>query len=294
MSAAHPLDHLVLPTGDLFVARTRLTALGFTVAPDGIHPFGTQNCCVYFSDNTFLEPLAVRDASETAEAIEVGNVFIARDAAYRERHGDEGFSAVVFGSDDAIGDDDAFNSKGVSAGNLLDFSRPFTDAAGHTGTASFRLAFAAASAAPDIFFFTCQRINAPKVDRTALQTHANGATRIKSVVLSAQHPADHTGIVLDASGADGADGLDDASIRIETPNAHIEILSPADLKSRYGLAGNGYSGLRARAIVFGVADLGVLESLLKQADIAYVARAGRLVVAPATGQGAAFAFEENP
>ena len=56
-----PLDHVVLPVADLGVARARLTALGFTVAPDGLHPFGTANCCVYLADGTFLEPLAVGD-----------------------------------------------------------------------------------------------------------------------------------------------------------------------------------------------------------------------------------------
>ncbi|TIX38964.1 MAG: VOC family protein, partial [Mesorhizobium sp.] len=57
----HPLDHLVLPTASLDVARARLTLLGFTVAPTGIHPFGTENCCVFLTDGTYLEPLAVAD-----------------------------------------------------------------------------------------------------------------------------------------------------------------------------------------------------------------------------------------
>ncbi|RUU90742.1 VOC family protein, partial [Mesorhizobium sp. M7A.T.Ca.TU.009.01.3.1] len=36
-AGTHPLDHLVLPTHSLDVARARLTALGFVVAPTGIH-----------------------------------------------------------------------------------------------------------------------------------------------------------------------------------------------------------------------------------------------------------------
>ncbi|TIT26271.1 MAG: VOC family protein, partial [Mesorhizobium sp.] len=43
----HSLDHLVLPTASLDVARARLVSLGFVVAPTGIHPFGTENCCVF-------------------------------------------------------------------------------------------------------------------------------------------------------------------------------------------------------------------------------------------------------
>ena len=59
----------------LGVARTRLTALGFTVAPNGVHPFGTANCCVYLSDGTFLEPLAIDDAVQANATARAGNVF---------------------------------------------------------------------------------------------------------------------------------------------------------------------------------------------------------------------------
>ncbi len=77
--ALHPLDHLVLPTAGLDTARQRLEALGFTVAPMGVHPFGTRNCCVYLADGTFMEPLAIGDAAVADDAARAGNVFVARD-----------------------------------------------------------------------------------------------------------------------------------------------------------------------------------------------------------------------
>ena len=61
------IDHLVLPTDSLGVARARLSALGFTVAPDAQHPFGTGNCCVYLQDGTYLEPLAPGSTTYTEE-----------------------------------------------------------------------------------------------------------------------------------------------------------------------------------------------------------------------------------
>src|SRR5690606_31308834 len=107
------------PTADLDLACGRLTRLGFTVAPRGVHPFGTENCCVYFSDNTFIEPLAVADRAATDAAATVGNVFVARDRTYRENLGSEGFSAVVFGSEDADEDHRRYVRAGVSAGERL-------------------------------------------------------------------------------------------------------------------------------------------------------------------------------
>jgi len=53
------VDHLVLPVSDLGTSRERMTALGFTVAPEAVHPFGTENACVFFADGTYLEPLAI-------------------------------------------------------------------------------------------------------------------------------------------------------------------------------------------------------------------------------------------
>src|SRR5262245_28456968 len=132
-----PLDHLVLPVVDLATARARLTALGFSVAPDGVHPFGTANCCVYLADGTFLEPLAVAAPDGAAAASRSGNVFTARDADYRRSRGDDGFSAIVVGTGNAVTDHRLFTDARLSAGPILDFSRSFVDAAGKRDTASF-------------------------------------------------------------------------------------------------------------------------------------------------------------
>ncbi|MEP6444347.1 MAG: VOC family protein, partial [Hyphomicrobiales bacterium] len=55
------LDHLVLPVSSLDIARQRYEALGFSVNKDGIHPFGTSNCCVFIENGVYLEPVAVYD-----------------------------------------------------------------------------------------------------------------------------------------------------------------------------------------------------------------------------------------
>src|SRR5262245_25156452 len=195
-----PLDHLVLPVADLATARAWLTALGFSVAPDAVHPFGTANCCVYLADGTFLEPLAIADIEVAAAASRAGNVFTARDAQYRRRSGNNGFSAVVVGTADAAADHRLFASAGFSAGAVLEFSRPFVDAAGKRDTASFALAFAAEPNQADLFFFAAQRVRVPQVDRSALQQHANGALGISRVLLCADRPRAHSQILAEVTG----------------------------------------------------------------------------------------------
>lgn len=275
------LDHVVLPTASLAVARERLSALGFTVSPEGIHPFGTVNCCVYLADGTFLEPLAVGDAAAVEQAVAASNVFVARDRAFRAAHGDEGFSALVFASEDADDDHREFVAAGVSAGPRLDFSRPFVDAAGRADVASFRLAFAAEPGNADgAFFFGCERANAPKVDRSALQVHANGARRVVAIEASTSDVQEALGFL---------SGI--ARSRAETEAGAAKVtLANADVVVRDAGAS---AGIRLDAIVFAVDDLTALRTLLAERGVAHDLDGNRLVIPPAPGQGATFIFEDQ-
>lgn len=88
----HPLDHVVLPVVNIDLARERLGKLGFTVAADARHPFGTENACVFFADKTYLEPLGIANVEESEASARQGNVFTARNQAFRFRCGEEGLS----------------------------------------------------------------------------------------------------------------------------------------------------------------------------------------------------------
>jgi len=245
----HPLDHLVLPTGSLDTARARLTSLGFVVAPTGIHPFGTENCCVFLADGTYLEPLAIGSEQAAIDAAAGGNVFVARDRLYRDSLGDEGFSAVVLGTDNADTDHARYVEAGLSAGDTLSFSRAFMDTAGKSDVASFKLAFAATHGATDAFLFACQRINAFPADRKALETHANGVTGISEIALSAEDPQAFAEFLETASG--GAEPREAAlGLSFELPNGKLSIFSNEGMEAYFDaeplVTDNG---LRARAIV---------------------------------------------
>lgn len=286
-----PIDHLVLPVKNLDVARARYGALGFTVAPDGVHPFGTVNCCVYLKGGTFLEPLAIGDRTVADAAARDGNVFVARDRAFRDHRGDEGFSALVFGTENASADDSRFRAGGISAGNMLEFSRPFIDTAGKADTASFRLAFAAEATSPDIFFFACERVNAPKVDRSALERHANGVSSLTGVVAVADAPSEHRDFLRQLAGADPT-GDDASGLTIDAGNSTVLVVgAEVAKKSRYGIAAPAGNGLQLAAVIFGVADPAAAEKLFKANAISYERRDDRILVPPAAGQGAIFVFE---
>ncbi|HEX8047816.1 VOC family protein [Rhizobium sp.] len=292
VSSPHPLDHLVLPTVNIAMARERLGKLGFTVAADARHPFGTENACVFFSDKTYLEPLGVASQEQYETSIEEGNVFVARDQAYRFRVSEEGFSAIVLGTKDAAADDKRFQANALSAGRILNFERPMHMPDGSETVAGFRLAFAADLRSPDFYAFCAQRINPLPADRSALERHANGVSGIARVALSTPKPAAFRGFFEQV--ADGPKISEHSfGLTIETANARIEVLTPQGMEAFYDFPlPAGDPGLRARAILFKTRDLSVTSSHLAANGVTYTRKNNRILAKPAPGQGALFAFEE--
>lgn len=291
-SLLHPLDHLVLPTVNIALARERLGKLGFTVAPDARHPFGTENACVFFADKTYLEPLAVASLDECERSIDEGNIFVARDQAYRFRLGEEGFSAVVFGTDDAIADDKRFRSSSISAGQMLDFSRMMKMPDGAETMAGFRLAFAADLRAPDFLAFCCQRINPLPADRSVLERHDNGVSGIARVAISTSRPAAYRHFFEEIIGSPQV-SEHSFGLTIKAANVDVELLTSAGMEAFYDLPVTADDpGLRARAILFKTRDLSVTSSHFAANGVTYTRKSNRLLARLAPGSGALFAFEE--
>lgn len=291
MATVRPLDHLVIPVTDLGTARSRLERLGFTVAADARHPFGTENACVFLADRTYLEPLAVGSPDDVQAAMRAGNQFVARDHAFRFRNGEEGLSAVVMGTPDADADHAAFRASGLSGGEQLSFSREMKFPDGTAITASFRLSFAADLRAPDFFAFTCERVNMPPADRSALERHANGVSGLARIVLSEAEPAEFAHYLQAVTGGANASG-DNGRVGVTTANVPIEVLDPATLRAEFGVPRSSERGLRGEAVVFKVADLAATERLLAGNGIRHMRSSGMVVVPREPGQGTLFAFSE--
>jgi hypothetical protein len=269
-----------------------LTALGFTVAPDGVHPFGTANACVFFSDGSYLEPLAIANRRHASLAAKRGNVFTDRDIRFRGARKREGLSAVVVGTQDAAADHARFVAENVSAGEMLEFSRPMQMADGSASEATFRLAFAAVPDVDDVFLFSCQRIAAFAADRGGLDDHANAVIGLSEIIVSAANPQEFARLfstVFEAPPETGKDAL-----RIEAVNARIRIHSNETFADEFraSMKPPSASRLAARGIIFKTTDLAVTEITLAANDVAFIRRDGRVIVSAAPGQGLVFGFEE--
>lgn len=293
MTKPYRIDHLVLPVEHIDIAANRLGNLGFTVAPVALHPFGTQNACVFFADGTYLEPLAIANPANYNASIDRGDVFTGRDQAFRKRVAGEGFSALVAATHDARGDHDRFVATGLSAGNGFEFSRPVKMPDGSQSEAAFRLAFAAGGSAEDFFLFSCQRLQALPGDRSVLERHANGVSGLSEIALSSGDDANAARLIETVFGCDGKMSPD-GDVVFATGNARIRLTGkPIFGGHAFNAPEEGGGGLRGAGIVFSVRDLAVTEAVLAANGVSSTEAAGRLVVPAAPGQGVAFAFEEK-
>ena len=288
-----PIDHLVLPVSELAIARERLTQLGFTVAKDARHPFGTENCCVFLADGSYLDPLGIANREECEAAAREGNAFVARDQAFRFRRGLDGFSGIAMATGDAFEDDRRYAAAGLSGGEVLEFSRDMQLPDGTKATGSFRLAFAADLRSPDFFFFASERVVALPSDRKALEAHDNGVVALAEVVLSEQNPTDFQYLVQEAADEREVEALS-FGMTVETPRGRITVLNDAGLEGFYGIAPvtGTDRGLKGQAVVFKVSNLSDCRRLLTERGVAFRERDNRLLVPPVPGQGVLFVFGE--
>lgn len=277
------LDHVVLPVPNLELTRERFTQLGFTVAPDARHSFGSENACVFFENGTFIEPLAIGHRETVEAAIVKGNGFLRRDMSYRFRNGDDGFSCVVFGDKDPRATRKTFKKAGYQTGKIVIVKRPGV---------KVHIALAMDERAPDCTFFMCERPDGPPKFPADMTSHDNGAIGISRVTLHEHLPEDFQyymqTVTEQREVRSHSFGMD-----MELPNATLTTLNDDGLKAFYGLTNAPEGrGLRAMAFDVKVQSHDDVKKVLKKNNIESKMIGARLIVAPASGQGATLAFVE--
>ena len=268
------------------LARSRLAGLGFTVGTDARHPFGTGNCCVFFENRTYLEPITIVDRAGADRAAAEGVLFVKRIKRFTERIG-EGFAMLAMKSADAQADRKAFEADGMAAGPVHSLRRMAKGADGAEREIGFEVAHMEAPEAPDASFFACQHLDADLLFQPALMQHANGATGVAAVTAVAQRPGDFAKVL---KGAVGAAELDESEAGIDAAGEgqSLAVVTPAAFRDRYGLdAPDPRKGLRLAAFDIAVSDIG---RALGFAGPTAKRHGDRIVIPPSPGLGAVLAF----
>jgi hypothetical protein len=280
-------DHLVLCVRDLERARQFYGAIGFTLTPRALHPFGTCNSLVQLQGN-FLELLSIADPGLIAKAATGPFSFAAYNEAFLKKR--EGFSMLVFVSGDAAADSAEFKQSGLKAYDVFHFGREAALPDGSRARVDFSLAFVTEPSMPEAAFFTCQQHAPQHFWRPEFQRHANGARRIAEVVMSALRPADHKDF-FERLMRGRAEVLP-SGFTIGGAGERLTMLDHGGLAARFPEIPKRGAGdtPRFEAYVIEVADLSAARALLESRGIAFRAAANSLVLPPSEALGIAIEF----
>ena len=272
------VDHAVVMAEDLDKAAQGWRSLGFTVSPRGTHSahMGTGNYTIML-DPDYIELLGVLTPTEHN----------APARAMLEKR--EGIERVAFTAVDSAAGTEEIRARGFAPIGPTDFERPVTMPDGTLSAAKFRtFQWPVAEAPAGMRIFACQHKTRETVFIPELMKHANGAKRLKQVLLLAPEPAKeaaHLAKLADLTIRNEADGAVAAPSGAD--RADFVFMTSEQMAKRYpGVSLAGLPDRGAAGLVI-AADLGAAEKALG----AHVVRSGNsLCVAPASANGTLLAF----
>ena len=273
------IDHAVVMVKDLDQAAENYKRLGFTVSPRGTHSahMGSGNYTIMF-DPDYMELLGVLTPTEHN----------APARAFLERSG-EGIERIAFTAVNSADGAEEIRARGYVPIGPTDFERPVTMPNGTVSAARFRtFQWPTAEAPGGVRIFACQHKTRETVWIPELMKHANGAKRLKQVLIVTPDPAQdaaHLSRMIDRDGKAEADGA--VTVPSGGDRADFVFLTRDQLGKRY--PGVSLAGLpeRGGAGLVIAADLAAAEKALGTTG---VRSANGVVVPPASGNGTLLAF----
>ena len=234
------IDHAVIMVRDLDQAAANWKELGFTVSPRGTHSahMGTGNYTIML-DPDYMELLGVLAETELNAP---ARAFIARR---------EGIERIAFTAIDAAEGAEEIRSRCYQPIGPTDFERPVTLPDGRLSAAKFTtFQWPVAETPGGVRLFACQHKTRETVWIPELMQHANGAKRLRKVLLAAPEPAKeaaHLSRMIDREPRTRPDGS--VAVSSGADRADFVFLTKEQLSRRYpdvpatGLPERGAVGL---------------------------------------------------
>ena len=274
------IDHDVVMVRDLDKAAETWKRLGFTVSPRGTHSakMGSGNYTIML-DPDYIELLGVlAETDHNAPA----RAFLAKRG--------EGIERIAFTAVDAAAGAAEIRARGLEPNGPTDFERPVTLPDGSLSAARFSIFQWPVSEAPGgVRIFACQHKTRNTVWIPELMGHANGAQRLRQVLIVSPEPAAdaaHLSRLVDRPVGAEPDGA--VAVPSGSDRADFIFLSRDQLSRRYpevslaGLPERGGAGL-----VIATSDL---AAAAKAAGASAVRSGGTVCAAPEAANGTLLVF----
>jgi hypothetical protein len=273
------IDHAVVVVGDLDSAAENWKRLGFTLSPRGTHSavMGTGNFTVMLDPDYFelLGVLAKTDHNVPTRA------FLAKR---------EGIERVALTAIDSAAGAEEIRTHGFAPLGPTDFERPVTMSDGTQSAAKFRtFGWPLAEAPGGVRLFACQHKTRETVWIPELMKHANGAKRLKQVLIVSTGPAEdaaHLGRMIDRAVRAEPDGA--FAVPSGSDRADFVFLTRDQLGRRY--PGVSLAGLPERGGAGMVIATSDLEAAEKATGGSAVRSAGAVCIPAAAANGTLLVF----
>lgn len=274
------IDHAVVVVKELDKAAETWKRLGFTSSPRGTHSakMGSGNYTIML-DPDYIELMGV--LVETEHNAPTRAFLAARN---------EGIERVAFTAVDSAAGAEEIRSHGYEPVGPVDFERPVTMPDGALSAAKFRIfQWPVAEAPGGLRVFACQHKTRERVWIPELMQHANGARRLKQVLVASPEPAQdavHLARLIDGEVRPEQDGA--VAVPSGADRADFVFLDKQQFGRRY--PGVALAGLPARGgagLVIATSSLAAAEKALGRAG---TRSNGSVCVAPAGANGTLLAF----
>ncbi len=273
------LDHAALATDLLDRAAAAWERLGFTLTRRSSHsgadgPWGTGNHCMMFREGYF-ELIGVTDAALYHEHLRV----------LLDRY--TGLHLVALGTDDSDATFADVRSRIDAIQEPYAIARqvPFGEG---SREGRFRITEIDPAWFPEADLFFCQHDTPDALWQNDLMGHANGATSLAGVVLVCDEPDAVAGRLQQVTGVAPTSG--EAGLVLNLQRGRVELQTPQAFSESHAGAAPPVTPW-VGAVIFGVADLAVIRSVLSANGVEYTARDGSLLIAPDETDGACVVFE---
>lgn len=275
------LDHIVALSADLDGAAAQYSRLGFTVAPQMHHPFGTANRMVIFERN-FLELVGIARPNELS-----GPGQLVADCLATNGPGAYG---VALRSEDIAADRERLATRGLRPGAVGGGRRPVTLPGGTEGEARFStVLIPSPPPLARLFVFLAQQHVPEVIWIPAWQRHANGARRLQRVTIAVPEPR-HLVPFLTALFGGGSLSVEGDALTAMTPLGTLEVIAGAEAARRYEGTTTPEGGSICAAAIE-VADLAATRRRIETAGIAtFSDGAGQFLVRGADAAGLVLEF----
>jgi hypothetical protein len=274
------IDHAVVMVRDLDQAASNWKRVGFNISPRGTHSakMGSGNYTIML-DPDYIELLGVLAETEHN----------APARAFLAKRG-EGIERIAFTAIDSAAGAEEIRARGYAALGPTDFERPVTMPDGSLSAAKFRIFQWPIEEAPaGLRIFACQHKTRETVWIPELMKHANGAQRLKQVLVVSAEPtkeAAHLARLIDGNLSTEPDGA--IAVPSGSDRADFIFLTRDQLGRRYpGVSLSGLPERGAAGLVLATSDLAAAE---KAAGGAAINSDGAVCVAPQAANGTLLVF----